>query len=313
MNRASAPAQRIAIGLWTAVLLLFGLETCCLAQALQNSRQSTVWAAAAIAHARRMRAFPDLGNGTTKTPPIIPGVEIDPDPSGQVGTYQPDGATLTAQNPFFRNLGTNGRTCFTCHQPQNGWTISAKSVRDRFNASNGNDPLFRLVDGATCPSDDISTAAARRQAYLLLLERGLIRIGLPMPANAQFTVTAVDDPYDCTTNPITGLTSPSTGMVSVYRRPLPATNLSFLSTIMWDGREPSLAHQALDATLTHAQGKGAGPNKAQLTQIVNFEAGTYTAQIFDTTARGLTAPPTRLSVAKPVRGTSPIECSERAL
>ena len=43
-------------------------------------------------------------------------------------TDQPGGATHTASNPFFQNLGTNGRTCFTCHQPQTGWTVSAASA-----------------------------------------------------------------------------------------------------------------------------------------------------------------------------------------
>ena len=180
---------------------------------------------------------------------------------------------MTSRNPFFQNLGTNRRTCFTCHQPQNGWTISAQAARDRFFASNGTDPLFRLVDGAACPSDDVSTPAAQQKAYQLLIDKGLIRIGLAISANSKFTVTVVSDPYGCNTDPTTGLTSPTSGMVSVYRRPLPATNLGFLSTIMGDGREPSLAHQALDATLGHAQGNNPGPTTAQQTQTVNFESG----------------------------------------
>ena len=61
-------------------------------------------------------------------------------------------------------------------------------------------------------------------------------------------MTNVVDPYNCTTNPATGLTSPMAGIMSMYRRPLPSTNLGFLSTVMWDGREPSLASQATDAT-----------------------------------------------------------------
>jgi hypothetical protein len=203
------------------------------------------------------------------TPQVIPKLEIDRDPSGAVETLQPAGSTITANNAFFLDIGTNGRTCFTCHEPQDGWTISAQHVRDRFTAD-ANDPLFRLFDGATCPSDDVSTPQAMRKAYTLLLDKGLIRIGLPMPATAQFQILNVSDPYGCNTNPTTGLTSPSTGIVSVYRRPLPSTNLGFLSTIMWDGREPSLFSQAVDATLTHAQA-GAAPSPAQQQQIVTFE------------------------------------------
>ena len=113
--------------------------------------------AGANAHAREMhRLFPDGNQSSQATPRLIPKLEIDPDPSGAVATLQPNGPTITAKNAFFQDLGTNGRTCFTCHQPQDGWTISAEHARDRFSAD-PDDPLFRLVDGATCPSDDVST------------------------------------------------------------------------------------------------------------------------------------------------------------
>jgi hypothetical protein len=36
-------------------------------------------------------------------------------------------------------------------------------VQQRFDAD-PNDPLFRLVDGATCPSDNVSTAGRRKEA-----------------------------------------------------------------------------------------------------------------------------------------------------
>ncbi len=227
------------------------------------------------------------------TPAVIPGFEIDSDPFGSIATTQPGGATQTSQNAFFANLGANNRTCFTCHEPQTGWTVSAASVQARFNASQGTDPIFRLVDGATCPTDDVSTVTAQQKAYSLLLNKGLIRIGLPVPANAEYQIMSVDDLYGCNTNPLTGLTNygsngPTTGIVSVYRRPLPSTNLGFLTTIMWDGREPSLTSQAIDATLIHAQAN-AGPTTAQQQQIVTFESGIFTAQVQDNSAQNLKA------------------------
>lgn len=258
-----------------------------------------------IAHAQKMRRlFPDPGIGAQAAPRLIPRLEIDRDPSGSVASFQPNGPTITAKNAFFANLGSNGRTCFTCHQPQDGWALSARHARDRFDAD-PDDPLFRLVDGATCPSDDVSTPRAKKQAFSLLLEKGLIRIGLPMPSQGrEFEIIGVDDPAGCNTNPITGLTGSTTGIVSVYRRPLPAANLGFLSTVMWDGREPSLLSQAMDATLGHAQATAA-PSPAQQQQIVSFEgctqadtpascantplgSGVFTAQIFDDEALGLT-------------------------
>ena len=256
-----------------------------------------------ISHMHQMEQFKDIDRGSQPTPPVIPRFGTASDPSGTIGTFQPNGATFTNNNAFFQNLGTNGRTCFTCHQPQNGWTVSAAAVAERFAASGGADPIFRLVDGATCPSDDVSTAAAKQAAYQLLTEKGLIRIGLPLPAGVQFAVTRVDDPYNCNTNRVTGLTSTTTGIVSTYRRPLPATNLGFLSTIMWDGREPSLTSQATDATLGHAQAKTA-PNAAQLAEIVAFESGIFTAQAVDDQAGnladgGATGGPIALSLQLP--------------
>jgi hypothetical protein len=90
--------------------------------------------------------------------------------------------------------------------------------------------------------------------------------------------------------------------VSVYRRPLPATNLVFLSTLMFDGRETvaplnngqtffanlitDLTHQATDATLIHAQATQP-PTASQLSGIVEFEMGLFTAQARDRRAGGL--------------------------
>jgi hypothetical protein len=266
----------------------------------QNAQSDSAAAARAgeVAHAQKMRKlFPDIAVGAQPAPFVIPELEIDLDPGGAIATYQPNGPTTTAKNAFFQDLGTNDRTCFTCHQPQDGWSLSAQHAQERFNA-NPNDPLFRLVDGATCPSDDVSTYTKKQKAYRLLLEKGLIRIGLPMPSTGlEFQIIEVNDPYGCNTDPRTGLTGSTTGVVSAYRRPLPAANLGFLSAIMWDGREPSLFSQAVDATLGHAQGAVA-PTAAQQQQIVSFEgcmsaadpqlcantpagSGVFTAQIFD--------------------------------
>jgi len=275
-----------------SIFLLGGLLLPALAQkkGVVDPSQSVDWAAGMIDHVQKMHnlfTHHDVDRGSQPAPPDIPKLEIDPDPSGRVETFQPSGATGTAENPFFQNLGTNGRTCFTCHQPQTGWSVSAASAGERFQASGGTDPLFRLIDGATCPTDDVSTLGAMRQAYKLLIEKGLIRIAIPLPGNIE--VINVDDPYGCTTNPVTGLQSPTMGMLSMYRRPLPSTNLGFDTAIMWDGREPSFEHQAVDATLGHAEGKSPGPSDEQQAEIVAFEKGLFTAQIFDKKAHELNA------------------------
>jgi cytochrome c peroxidase len=274
---------------------LGGLPQLAQAQSFRGNdpAQSRTWAAGAIGHAQKMRKYKDPDVSSQTAPPIIPRFDEQSDPSGKIATFQPGGPTTTARNAFFQNLGTNGRTCFTCHQPETGWSVSAASVQARFKASGDTDPIFHLVDGATCPSDDVSTPAAKSKAYSLLTSKGLIRIALPLPDPSilQFAVTKVDDPYNCTTNPTTGLTSPTSGIVSLYRRPLPSTNLDFHSAIMWDGREPTLESQAIDATLGHAQANpNAAPNVFQQAQIVAFETGIFTAQNFENEAHALDAP-----------------------
>ena len=205
--------------------------------------------------------------------------------------------SLDLSGPFFQSLGTNGRTCGTCHAASDGFGLSAIDAQIRYFFSHGKDPLFDQVDGSTCPTGPVNNS--------LVVNNGLIRIGLTVPPNAtepnppQYTITAVQDPYGC------ALTTNSQGQqtVSVYRRPLPTTNLGFLSAVMFDGRESfflplnneptfaanlnaDLTQQAIDATLGHAQAVQP-PTPAQLSQIVSFELALNSAQIFDFRAKNL--------------------------
>jgi cytochrome c peroxidase len=216
------------------------------------------------------------------------------DPTGFIATYNVHGK-IDMTNPFFQNLGTNGRNCATCHQASDAMSISAAHAQARFANTHGADPLFASVDGANCPTVTDRTDAA---AHSLVRQHGLIRIGLALPAVMQFTINVVHDPYGCAMVP-----DPVSGqmIVSVYRRPLPTTNLNFLSAIMFDGRETTsslnsastfqtnliadLTHQAMDATNIHAQ---ANPpftlTDPRLPQMVNLELGLSTAQIYDVAA-----------------------------
>jgi cytochrome c peroxidase len=211
--------------------------------------------------------------------------------AGASQTDSTNGGGIDQTGLFFQSLGTNGRSCGSCHQPSDGMSVSALGVQLRFAQSAGLDPIFRTVDGSNCDHNiDVSTLAGRYSAYSLLLTRGLIRIFLTVPSSADYAVTAVSNPYGCN----------ETSVISQYRRPLPATNLRFLSAVMFDGRESTpltgttkilyasypgsleadLAHQSLDATVTHAQGDGTRPTAAEQQEIVNFEMGLFTAQSF---------------------------------
>src|SRR5215831_12058907 len=95
-------------------------------------------------------------------------------------------------------LATNGRSCGSCHRPAQGWSISPPELKLRFDLTFGTDPIFRPVDGSNCDHDiDTSTVGARRKAYSLLLDKGLIRVALAVPAGAEFEVVSVANPYGC--------------------------------------------------------------------------------------------------------------------
>jgi cytochrome c peroxidase len=111
----------------------------------------------------------------------------------------------------------------------------------------------------------------------------------------------VDDPYGFA----------SAAELSLFRRPMPTTNLRFLTGVMWDGRESfgpggttpiradatpdenfdallgNLKHQANGATTGHAQ--GAPLSEQQREAIALFELNLYTAQRADSSAGLLNA------------------------
>ena len=237
----------------------------------------------------------------------LPNGKPFPNSSGAAATFSTAGhIDLTGE--FFQDLGGNGRRCVSCHLPTAGWTITPPQVREVFEKSHGGvipdalglAAIFRTNDGSNSPNADVSTLAARRRAYSMLLTKGLIRVGIGVPANADFELIAVDDPYKFA----------SSAELSLFRRPLPSTNLKFLSTVMWDGRETfpgvdecnkpanggacyasihfDLADQSNGATTGHAQ-RPTAITTAQREAIVEFETALVTAQVRDNEAKTLSA------------------------
>ncbi len=229
------------------------------------------------------------------------------DPDGGLNSNNAFGVARTVSTvgsidrtgPFFKNLGSNGRSCVSCHVPEEGWSITPEGVRARFASSHGTDPIFRRVDGSNTPNFHMIGVTAPASAFSMLMTKGDIRVERPIPPNAEFELTAVDDPYHYA----------SASGLSLYRRPLPTTNLRFISTVMWDGREvngttpmtianapelnhqilvTSLLHQARDATSGHAEGH-VDLTDSQAQGIVDFELALSTAQISDFKAGSLLA------------------------
>jgi len=211
------------------------------------------------------------------------------DPSGQLRLLNKSGEVQTKGHPFFTPLGSNGRSCVTCHQPTSAMSLSVDLIRIRWAETEGKDPLFAAIDGSNCPD----LPQDKEESHSLLFERGLFRIALPwppvtasgQPVKPDFRIEVVRDPTGCNKNPAS---------ISVYRRPRVAANLKYIAlptgvTLLADGREPSLQSQAISAALTHEQASAA-PTPAQLKQIEDFERQLFVAQHWDTFGGQLAEP-----------------------
>jgi hypothetical protein len=211
--------------------------------------------------------------------PLAASKDFD-DPSGQLRLLNKSGEVQTKGHPFFTPLGSNGRSCVTCHQPNSAMSLSLDLIRLRWADTNGKDPLFVAFDGSDCPD----LPQDKEESHSLLLKRGLFRIALPWPpvtASGQllkpdFRIEVVRDPTGCNRKP---------AFISVYRRPRVAANLQYIALpaggiLMADGRESTLQSQAASAILTHEQASST-PTPAQLKQIEDFERQLFMAQQWD--------------------------------
>src|SRR5262249_43524830 len=143
------------------------------------------------------------------------------------------------------------------------------------------DPLFAF-DGSDCLPPGVANDDPDANSTEML-SKALVRIDIGLPATADFVLVSSVDPLGCPT-------PPRAADLRMYRRPLPAANIAFLSTVMWDGREnvnppnntqalilANLAHQSNDATRGHAQAL-ADLSASDQSAIVTFETGLFNAQ-----------------------------------
>ena len=74
-----------------------------------------------------------VGVSTTVTSesPFLPNNLSFKNSFGLHATFSTDGP-IDLRNEFFQNLGTNGRSCVTCHRAEEGWTVTPAGVQRRF-------------------------------------------------------------------------------------------------------------------------------------------------------------------------------------
>ncbi|WP_460231748.1 hypothetical protein [Aurantivibrio plasticivorans] len=237
--------------------------------------------------------------------------------SGLLRIYNESGAIDTKGHPFFEPLGSNGRACVTCHQPADGMSLSIDSVRQRWKATDGRDPLFAAIDGSDCPN----LPQGEEKSHSLLLNYGLIRVPRPWPPQPylgkpiepQFTIDVVRDPTGCNTSKNYGLNAKEPA-ISVYRRPRPVANLKFITAVGFpfepkdglplpinpktgepmsgnitaDRRVWTIEEQTRDALRGHLEFSGVMPDEV-IEEMVAFQMQIYAAQQFDFKGGDLTS------------------------
>jgi len=204
---------------------------------------------------------------------------------GTAETFHVTGA-VDFTNPFFQQLGTNPRTCATCHAADQGWTMTTDANDQLFHDTDGLAPLFNRVDEGSRPDADISTKDAREANFEpTTIEHGLTRFTRTVPATAEFTVLSVDDP--------SGFSTPTA--ILNFRRPSPTMNEAKVSSILWTSGPVQDVRAAFGNVLRggatlHEQRDPANPVPPALgAQAADLFLGLFFAQIRDKDAGRLDA------------------------
>ena len=122
-------------------------------------------------------------------------------------------------------LGGNGRACADCHMPSESFQLSPAAARERFEElrarrkhdRHADDPLFRPVD-----ADDFRVNGDDATDFSNLVENGLVRVTMPLPANVKLIDPATGQPSDETE-------------VDLWRAVMPVLNVAITGP---DGVEP---------------------------------------------------------------------------
>jgi hypothetical protein len=195
-------------------------------------------------------------------------------PGGHSATFSTEGfVDLTGE--YFQAQGENGRSCATCHIPQEAWAINPGTIQRLFAETGGTHPIFNPLDANNPTTGDFLTVEGRRAAYSMLLSHGVFRRGGGLVAVREWDLIAVDDPH--------GFANLS--RLVQWRRVMPTINFPLGSaTVNWDGgnsvgtdQRAGLVNQATRNVTGAQQGSAAPPGV--IADIVDFETALFTAQL----------------------------------
>jgi cytochrome c peroxidase len=181
-------------------------------------------------------------------------------PSGGGATSDARAGERLFSEPF---PNTNGRSCATCHVPEDNFTLTPAHVAGLLE-TNPDDPLFNAID-ADDPNADTLTFEH--------LKKGLIRVGLTLPDNMDL----IDDEGNVTTPPDRTL--------FVWRGVPSIANSAMSEPFQLDGRVATLEEQAQGAVTGHSQGGTVAQRELQL--IAAFERDLFSSPLARSAAEQL--------------------------
>ncbi|HYB12526.1 MAG TPA: hypothetical protein VEG67_03585, partial [Myxococcota bacterium] len=159
---------------------------------LGSIRRSGLWASAALPLLSLLVSVPAQARSDGDSDANQPTI----DRAGVLDSLSTNGFSTGSTNGFFANLGTNGRTCGTCHVEANAWTFTPTHAQSLAS----NDPLFTPNDGSDCPPTSPSQGPNNALSSEVL-NYGLIRIELGIPTTANFTLASATNPKGCAIPP----------------------------------------------------------------------------------------------------------------
>jgi cytochrome c peroxidase len=185
-----------------------------------NRLRATV---AAVALAFGLAWVPD--DALRAEPNSIPNNHPHKNPGGHGATFSTQGhVDLTGD--YFKAQGSNGRSCASCHIPQEAWSINPGTLQRLFDQTGGTHPVFNPLDANNPDTANFSTVEGRRDAYSMMLSRGIFRRGGALRSPREWNLVEVDDPHGFAN--LTRLVH--------WRRVIPTINFALGSaTINWDG------------------------------------------------------------------------------
>ncbi|MCP3097823.1 cytochrome-c peroxidase [Myxococcus sp. K15C18031901] len=199
---------------------------------------------------------------------------------------EPRRGDLTGKQLFEQPFpGTNGRSCATCHVPEDHFTLTPTHVA-RLLETSPDDPLFNAIDA------DDPTATTLTFEHL---KKGLVRVWLPLPD----TMDLIDDEGHVTTPPDRRL--------FVWRAVPSIADTAMSAPFQLDGRMATLEQQAQAALTSHSEG-GTAP-ASELARIATFERDVFSSDRARTIAARLAqgADPTGLPDVEDGLSLSPAE------